>query len=41
MATDVVMSEVTMRDMMLDYVKAREAKHQKITAFADGRVVME
>lgn len=41
MASDIVMSEVTIREVMMDYVKSREAAHRKITAYSDGRIVME
>lgn len=40
-ASDVQVSEVTIQDVMMDFVKSREAAHRKITAFADGRVVLD
>lgn len=41
MASDVVMSDVLIRDVMMDYVKSCEARHKKITAYSDGRIIME
>lgn len=41
MASDIVMSDVTMRDVMMDYVKGCEARHKKITAYSDGRIILD
>ena len=42
MATDIVSSEnLTIRDVMLDYVKSRQASYRNVTAYSDGRIIME
>ena len=41
LAEDVILSPVLVRDVVLDYVKAKEAAGEVIDAQKDGRVVME
>ena len=41
MASDIVMSDLLIRDVMMDYIKGCEARHKKVTAYSDGRIIME
>lgn len=41
MASDVQVSDVLIQDVMMDFIRSREASHRKITAYSDGRVVLD
>ena len=41
MASDVRMSDVLIQDVMMDFIRSREASHRKVTAYSDGRVVLD
>lgn len=41
LSEDVVLTHVLLRDVMLDYVRGCEARGEKVSGRADGRVIME